>query len=272
MNKANILMCEPTHYSVDYEINCWMNGNVDCVDTDLAHKQWTDFKRILEQHATVQVISGQQGLPDMVFTANAGLVVGNSVVVSQFKNKERKGETPHFRKWFKCNNFEVVPINNQIVFEGAGDCLLGNKIYWCGYGFRTSRGAAVHLQNVLTWWYNKQVVPIELVDDRFYHLDTCFCPLNDGSVMLYRPALGDNSFKHIETIFGKDNIIEVSEEDALNFACNAVNVDKQVITNYVSDELRMKLITRGFEVITTPMSEFIKSGGGCKCLTLQLSN
>jgi N-dimethylarginine dimethylaminohydrolase len=270
MNPTKILMCNPNFYGVEYEINPWMKGNLNTVDIALAHTQWNHLKFLIEQHSTVVVMDGIPSLPDMVFTANAGLTINNSVVVSQFKNKERQPESSMFTQWFKGQNYDIVPINNGVTFEGAGDCLIGKNVYWCGYGFRTSRGGAVHLQNIMRWWYDKTVILLELIDERFYHLDTCFCPLRDGSVLLYRPAISEDSYKLLERVYGSYNIIEVSLEDAMNFACNAVNINNTIIVSSMSNNLKQKLIERDFDIIETPMSEFMKSGGSCKCLTLEI--
>lgn len=265
-----ILMCEPIHYNVSYEINPWMSGNINHVDTSLAVEQWHQLKNIIEDFAEVKLINGSHGLPDMVFTANAGLVVNKSVILSQFRNIERQRERDESWIWFEDNDYDISPINSNVYFEGAGDCLKGRDVYWCGYGFRTSWGGAKHLSDVLRVWYQKEAITIELVDENFYHFDTCFCPLNDGSVMLYRSAISEESYQKIIGVYGEENIIQVGGFDASMFACNAVNIDNVVITNYAGKGLKQQLHERGFEVVETPMSEFIKSGGSCKCLTLEI--
>lgn len=266
-----ILMCEPVHYDVEYEINPWMNGNTHHVDTALAKQQWYQLKCIIEQLANVKLIEGKSGLPDMVFTANAGLVVDRRVLLSQFRNVERMRERDEFWLWFEeGEGYDISPINNDVYFEGAGDVLKGRDVYWCGYGFRTSWGGAKHVSDVLRLWYNKKAIPIKLVNENFYHFDTCFCPLNDGSVMLYRPAIDNESYQQIVDVYGEENIISVGDYDASMFACNAVNIYDVVIMNYAGDGLKHQLRERGFEVVETPMSEFMKSGGSCKCLTLEI--
>ena len=270
MKNKTILMCEPTYFGVEYEINVWMNGNTNCVDRDLAIRQWSRLKAIVETFAKVRLMEPVEHLPDLVFTANAGLVANQSIILSSFSKPERQPETPFVARWFEEHDYDIAATDDTVVFEGAGDCLVGDDVYWCGYGFRTSFDGGLHISNSLYHWYHKSVKLIELVDPRFYHFDTCFCPLSDGSVLLYRHAIGENSYKTILEHYKEENIIEVSEEDACNFACNAINIDDVIVVNKMSEPLKFKLRARGFEIIETPMSEFIKSGGSCKCLTLEI--
>lgn len=265
-----ILMCKPDYYDVDYVINPWMKGNIHHVNTELAKQQWDKLYSIISYYTDVELIQGKPGLPDMVFTANGGLIVGKIFIPSYFKNVERQNEHKEFVNWFEEKEYDIAPVNNKITFEGAGDCLFGKDVYWCGYGFRTSHEGALHISNILQVWYGKQSIPIQLVDERFYHLDTCFCPLNDDSVLLYKNALSKDSYRKLIDVYNYENIIEVSDKEAMNFCCNAVNIDNVIITNYMENKTKQRLKDRGFTVIETPMSEFIKSGGSCKCLTLSI--
>jgi N-dimethylarginine dimethylaminohydrolase len=110
-----------------------------------------------------------------------------------------------------------------------------------------------------------------LVDPRFYHLDTCFCPLSNGDVMYYPAAFDAESQKRIESRYSAAKRIRVSEADALRFACNAVNVGRTILLNQISAELSAELQSRGFHVIEVELSEFLKAGGAAKCLVLRLS-
>ena len=186
--KERFLICPPDFYEVDYIINPWMEGNVHKASHSLAISQWEALRHLLEAEAELEPIAPQPGLPDMVFTANAGVIVGRKCVLSRFLPPERRGEEPHFKKWFKKQRFEVFELPQGLPFEGAGDALFDPAAgcIWAGYGFRSE--LAAHPQ--LAEWLNIEVISLRLIDPRFYHLDTCFCPL-EGGWLLYYPAAFD---------------------------------------------------------------------------------
>jgi lysine-ketoglutarate reductase/saccharopine dehydrogenase-like protein (TIGR00300 family) len=271
MNKpVEILMCAPDHFGVSYVINPWMEGNINRAVAETAVSQWQDLQRVLKEHATVHLVRPQPGLPDMVFTANAGLVLGRRVVLSRFLHRERQGEEPHFKQWFAAHEFTVEELPPDLPFEGAGDALLqrGKDIWlWAAYGFRSELDS----HPILAEQLRLEVVSLRLMDKRFYHLDTCLCPL-EGGFLLYYPSAFDARSNHlIEERVPVDKRIPVSEPDAVNFACNAINVGQVIVLNQASAELKERLGAVAFTVIETPMTEFIKAGGGAKCLTLRLT-
>ncbi|MGB3293213.1 MAG: fused N-dimethylarginine dimethylaminohydrolase/saccharopine dehydrogenase domain-containing protein, partial [Phormidesmis sp.] len=136
---VRILMCPPHHYNVDYVINPWMEGNIHRSSQERAEEQWNQLYQVLTDHATVDLVKPQQGWPDMVFAANAGLVLGDHVVLSRFLHPERQGEEPYFEQWFEENGFTVHKLPKSLPFEGAGDALLdrAGRWLWAGYGFRS---------------------------------------------------------------------------------------------------------------------------------------
>jgi ornithine--oxo-acid transaminase len=219
--------------------------------------------------AEVRLVEPQPGSPDMVFTANAGLVRDGIVALSSFYHPERQGEEPHFRRWFEESGFGVRAVSRGTPFEGEGDALFeadGSRL-WAGHGPRT--GQRSHCQ--LTDLWDIEVVSLRLVDPRFYHLDTCFCPLSNGDVMYYPEAFDDGSQKRIEAHYGAAKQIRVSESDALRFACNAVNIGRTILLNRISTELSDRLQSLGYHVMQVDLSEFMKAGGAAKCLVLRLS-
>lgn len=262
-----ILMCPPDHYDVDYVINPWMEGNVHKSSRERAVSQWQGLHHILKEYAIVDLVQPQKGWPDMVFTANAGLVLGNQVVLSRFFHKERQGEEPHFKQWFEAQGYMVHELPRDLPFEGAGDALLDRegRWLWAGYGFRSELDAHAYLAE----WLDIEVLSLRLMDERFYHLDTCFCPLTDGYLLYYPPAFDAYSNHLIERRVPAAKRIVVSEVDADNFACNAVNVDRTIVMNRASNDLKQHLGSLGFTVIETPLTEFLKAGGAAKCLTLR---
>ena len=264
---SRFLMCRPQYFDVSYVINPWMASNVNRVAHSQAHAQWSTLHRKVEDAAAVELIQPEPGLPDMPFTANAGLVVGNTAIVSNFRHPERQTEERHFERWFTDHGYSVERLARSIPFEGAGDALLDRErgCVWMGYGHRSSPEAGAHIQAML----GLEVILLELIDPRFYHLDTCFCPLR-GFVMYYPAAFAPASQALLRKKIPAEQMIVVSEEDAIKFACNAVNVDDQVILNGASPALVAALSRAGFETEQSPLSEFLRAGGASKCLTLRL--
>jgi lysine-ketoglutarate reductase/saccharopine dehydrogenase-like protein (TIGR00300 family) len=264
-----ILMCAPDHYDVDYVINPWMEGNIHKSSRDKAVEQWSKLNFVLKEIAQVDLVPGQPGVPDMVFTANAGLVLGDNAVLSRFYHPERQGEEPYFKQWFEDNGFNVFELPQDLPFEGAGDALLDRegRWLWAGYGFRSELDSHPYLAK----WLDIEVLSLRLIDDRFYHLDTCFCPLS-GGYLLYYPGAFDSYSNHIiEGRVPPEKRMAIAEADAINFACNSVNVGQSVVMNKASDHLKQRLAEAGFEVIETPLTEFLKAGGAAKCLTLRIN-
>ncbi|MEO0985940.1 MAG: TIGR00300 family protein [Cyanobacteria bacterium J06639_14] len=266
---VRILMCAPQHYDVDYVINPWMEGNIHRSSRDRAQEQWEQLHQCLKECAMVELVQPQLGWPDMVFTANAGLVLGNTVVLSRFFHPERQGEEPHFQKWFADQGYTVKTLPSGLPFEGAGDALLDRAggWLWAGYGFRSELDAHPYLAQ----WLDVEVLSLRLIDRRFYHLDTCFCPLTNGDLLYYPPAFDTYSNHLIERRIPASQRIPVDEVDAVNFACNAVNIGQTIVLNRASDDLKRILTARGLTVLETPLTEFLKAGGAAKCLTLRLT-
>ena len=264
-----ILMCPPDHYDVDYVINPWMEGNIHKSSRDRAVEQWQKLHQVLKDVAIVDLVDPAKGWPDMVFTANAGLVLGTNVVLSRFFHKERQGEEPYFKAWFEENGFTVYELPKDLPFEGAGDALFDRegRWLWAGYGFRSELDSHPYIAK----WLDTEVVSLRLIDERFYHLDTCFCPLTGGYLLYYPPAFDSYSNRVIEMRIPEEKRIIVEEPDAVCFACNAVNVGSTIVMNQISDSLKNKLTKAGFNVTETPLSEFLKAGGAAKCLTLRVT-
>ncbi|AFY41636.1 TIGR00300 family protein [Nostoc sp. PCC 7107] len=268
-SRIRFLMCPPDHYDVDYVINPWMEGNIHKSSRDRAVEQWQGLYQILKEHAIVNLVTPQKGWPDLVFTANAGLVLGDNVVLSRFLHKERQGEEPHFKQWFEENGYTVYELPKDLPFEGAGDALLDRegRWLWAGYGFRSELDSHPYLAK----WLDIEVLSLRLIDERFYHLDTCFCPLANGYLLYYPGAFDSYSNRLIEMRVAAEKRIAIAEADAVNFACNAVNVDSIVIMNKASEALKSRLAEVGFRVLETQLTEFLKAGGAAKCLTLRVT-
>lgn len=262
MTTTKVLMCAPTHFGVNYEINPWMRNQQGRVNRVVANNQWARLCNEIARVADVKLINEVENLPDLVFTANAGIVHNNIAIVSRFRNPERQPEEYYFTNWFIQNGYLTINIDNY--YEGAGDHLtdhLGR--HWLGTGFRTDPLAAVELTKIL----DIPIRTLELVDGRWYHLDTCFCPLSGGELLWYPPAFSLTSQRTIRSEF--INHIEVSFEDALSFACNTVCIDDDIYIPNNGDTSR-KLSALGYRVHEFELSEFMRAGGAARCLTLIL--
>ncbi len=264
---SRLLVCPPDYFAIDYEINPWMR-RANAVDSDRAKGQWRDLMRILEEDvgATLERLSPVPHLPDLVFTANAGVVVGRRVVTSRFRHPERQREEAHFEAWFRTHGYEVLTLESGLYFEGAGDLLGLPDVWFGGYRQRTD----IQSYPVLGRIFGREIIPVELIDGRFYHLDTCFCPLSGGDVLYYPPAFDRYGQAVLADRIPDSRRLAVSEEEALRFACNAVCVGKHVVMPAGCPQTAARLRERGYQVHPTPLDEFMKSGGSAKCLTLAL--
>lgn len=261
---AEILMCPPDYFGIEYEINPWMNRDKPA-DHAKATEQWNALHSILSDlGAEIQLLRPVKGLPDSVFTANAGLVFGDRVVLSRFRHPQRQGEEDVDEDWFTRHRFTVEKLPADRFFEGAGDALFCGDELFAGYRMRSD----VRGHQLLGEMLGCRVLPVELVDDYYYHLDTCFCPLAPGVAIYFPGAFDEYGRKALQEHV--DELIEVGEAEARSFACNAVVVGESVVTNIGCPRLQSVLKANGFTPIATPLSEFVKAGGSAKCLTLRL--
>jgi len=261
---ARILMCPPDYFGIEYEINPWMNIQHGA-NPQLARGQWQRLKETLvDLGAAIDQLEPVAGLPDLVFTANAGLVFHDMFLPARFRFGVRQRETPHFERWARDCGFTLVPLPESMNFEGAGDALFCGDTLFAGYRFRSD----VRSHQWVGERLGVPVLPLELVDPRFYHLDTCLCPVAP-SVAIYYPGAFDEYGRSVlkDRI---DRLVEVSAEEAVSFSCNAVVIGRSVVLNEGAPKLAAALETLGFNVRPLEFSEFIKSGGSAKCLTLRI--
>jgi ornithine--oxo-acid transaminase len=261
-------MCPPRFYDISYVINPWMAGNLHAASQHRATRQWNGLYKTLCNIAKVVLIEPHAYLPDMVFTANAGLYHGNFVIPTRFSCPERRFEETFFRRWFLNSGYTLIDLPDSLSFEGEGDALFSSDVprLWAGWGMRTQQGSHAFLARTL----GVEVISLRLVDPRFYHLDTCFAPLTDGYVMYYPGAFDAESLARIRQLHHPDRCIPVSLADASRFACNAIIIGRDILLNQVSRELFDRLSQEGFNVTALPLDEFIKAGGAAKCLVMQL--
>jgi N-dimethylarginine dimethylaminohydrolase len=261
---ARVLMCSPRHYAIQYEINPWMKLS-NAIHPVRAQAQWDALYQMLRKlDVDVQLVPQKKNCPDMVFTANAGIVDGRTFIPSHFRYKERQPETPAFVSFFKRKGFHVADVAKDVYFEGEGDLLGYRDMLIGGYRYRSELSAHEKVSAAM----RQRLVSLELAHPRFYHLDTCFFPLDDRTVFYYPGAFDAYGRKVIQRFV--ENPVAVQKPDAYQFACNAFRVGKKVVMNVVSRALKKELHALGYEAVETPTSEFVKAGGSVKCLLLKL--
>jgi N-dimethylarginine dimethylaminohydrolase len=263
------LMCPPRHFGVLYEINPWMSREVS-VDPDRALTEWEGLVATLEAAgAEVVVMEPEADVPDLVFTANAGVVNGGQFVPSHFRHPERRPETAINAAWFGKRGWLVDHLPAELDHEGAGDALPftredGRTVLFSGYSFRSDAGAATELSTLLRC----PVRPIQLVDPRLYHVDLTFCPL-DARRAIVAP-LGWDAYgrKVVEALVPEPLVL--SDDETLSFCANSVVVGTTIVMPAVPPRVGRQLEAWGFTVVGCQVGEFLKAGGGCRCLTLAL--
>ncbi|MGF1457266.1 MAG: dimethylarginine dimethylaminohydrolase family protein [Alphaproteobacteria bacterium] len=273
-----ILLTDPEHYDVSYAINPWMHPDDwkahDAEYKAAARSAWQSLEdALMSAGFEVHVLPGQKGVPDMVFPANAAIVLDGTALMARFKCPERQGEEPHFKAGFErlvteglLKRVETFP--DGLVQEGAGDAIWDKRRghFWCGYGQRSDEAAIAHIEAV----FGKPTVPIELVDPRYYHLDVCMYPLEGGEVVYFPGAFSPASRDRIKQIVPEALRIEATEDEANLLCLNAVRLDRHIICAQASPRLRSILGERGYTMRELDLKPFILSGGAAYCMTLRL--
>jgi len=263
-DQPRILMCSPEHYGIEYEINPWMNLRVKN-DPEESRRQWRRLHETLERlDVRIEHLRPVSGLPDLVFTANAGLIYKDLFICSRFRYGERQGEAPIFARWFADHGYRVEETPDGHYFEGAGDALFCGETLFAGYRFRSDARCILWLGERL----GVEALPLELVDPRYYHLDTCFCPLDAETAIYFPGAFDEYGRSVLEARI--PNLLEVSGEEAVSFSCNAVVLGRSVVLNEGAPKLARALERQGFQPIPLRLTEFIKAGGSAKCLTFRI--
>ncbi len=260
-----LLMCPPLYYGIEYEINPWMRRAYP-TDPGRAKEQWKSLSRLLQDKLDLEVVlvEPRPGLPDMVFTANAGLVWQDKFIVSSFHHEVRRSEVPYFENWFQVRGYDIVTLPGESFFEGEGDLLMCGDTFYGGYHIRSEIQSHEKIAEIL----KHEVLSLELTNQWFYHLDTCFCPLGGNRVLYYPGAFDAYALKVLEERI--PTLIAVPEAEARRFACNLIVAGDNIVINDGCPRVRTSLEELGLSVHETPLSEFIKSGGSAKCLVLKV--
>jgi len=269
------LMTDPSCFEVCYRINPWMRPTAWTVDSLAAAKLASTQLRaaLTSAGAKVETIGAVRGLPDLVFPANGAVVLDGKVLLARFRHPERQGEEAIFRSVFARLQArglvdEVVDLPDGVFQEGAGDSIwdADRGLFWVGFGPRSSKASARAIARA----FGQEVVALELASERFYHLDTCFCPLSGGKVLYYPDAFTPAAQATIRERLAQADRIEASAEEAAAFCVNAVNLGTEVVMARAPASLRAKLAAQGYRLTEVDLDPFILSGGAAYCMTLRL--
>ncbi|MDB5735001.1 MAG: amidinotransferase [Alphaproteobacteria bacterium] len=269
------LMTDPRHFNVSYQINPWMEPAAWTAEAAEAASQGSRALRdaIAATGAVVETVPAVEGLPDLVFPANAAIVLDGKVLVARFLCAERQGEEAVFRAAFEGLRArgivkEVVELPQGVLQEGAGDAIwdIDRGFFWVGYGQRSTQSSIAVIEST----FGQATVALELASPRFYHLDTCFCPLSGGKVLYYPPAFTPEALAAIRARVMPQDRIEATDEEAGAFCVNAVNIGRTIIMAKAPESLRLKLADHGYTLREVDLAPFILSGGGAYCMTLRL--
>jgi N-dimethylarginine dimethylaminohydrolase len=280
-SKHLLLLTDPANFEVTYTINPWMEPCA-WAENPVGHRaaaRWSFqsfVATLIAARARLEIMPGVAGLPDMVFPANAAVVLDRLALLGRFRHPERRGEEKHFQEHFRVlmeRGFildEVAQIPPNCFQEGAGDCIwdAARGRFWAGYGQRSTRQAAAEVST----FFGRETTALELVSPRFYHLDVCFCPLSGGEIFYYSPAFSAASLAAIRDVAAPEDLIEATDEDAARFNVNAINIDDRLVMASASPNLVARLAERGYRVSEVDLLPFIMSGGGAYCMALRLNN
>lgn len=257
------VMCAPAHFDVRYAINPWMHPGRG-VDRTLAVRQWNDLRTTYEGLGhRVDLLEPAEDLPDMVFAANGAVVVGGRAYGASFAYPQRRREAELHRQWLAHSGVTEVLTPSQ-VNEGEGDFAVVGTTILAGTGFRTSTAAHQEAQE----FFGRPVISLQLVDPRFYHLDTALTVLDDTTLAYYPAAFSPGSLGVLRTLF--PDAVQATETDALAFGLNAVSDGRHVVLPVEAVGLADQLRERGYEPVGVELSELLKAGGSAKCCTLEI--
>jgi N-dimethylarginine dimethylaminohydrolase len=255
-------MTPPAFYAVEYAINPWMDTSTP-VDVGVAHAQWEVLRQTyLALGHRVDIVEPVRGLPDMVYAANGGFIAGDVAIVARFRYVERAGEAAAYGEWMSSMGFE--PVTTRFINEGQGDLLMVGEKVLAGYGFRTDRRAHAEISAAL----RMPVISLELVDPRFYHLDTALAVLDDHTIAFYPPAFSAAAQEQLHALF--PDAIVVGSADAYVLGLNVVSDGLHVVLPSAATGFIAQLREVGFEPVGVDLSELLKGGGSVKCCTLEV--
>ncbi len=258
------LMCRPTHFDVTDSETPWMDPD-EPVDTAQAVSQWEHLRDSLRALGhTVEELPAQPGLPDMVFAANGATVIDGRVLGARFSYRNRAPETDAHRAWFRSHG--IAFHDPQHANEGEGDYAVTASHLLAGYGFRTTPAAHAEARE----FFGRPVLGLELVEPRYYHLDTALTVLDPATdqIIYYPGAFSPDSRATLRRLF--PDALHATAADAAALGLNAVSDGLHVLLPHTAHGLFPTLRDRGFQPVGVNVSELTKGGGGVKCCVLEL--
>jgi len=266
-----VLLCPPAYFDVVDQKNPYMSANSG-VDREKAERQWKALCSALEQAGCqVETIAPAAGLEDMVFAANQVFVgfhegVGKFIVPSRMVHASRQREVPFYVDWFRQRDYKIIEVDlGSEHLEGHGDLLWHpdwSRIY-AGYGFRSTQAGVEKFRAAMSK-LGIPVVPLQLVDRYCYHLDTCFCPLNNDALLIYPGAYAPESLTTLRGFWKR--VHELTADEAHKFMGNGIVVNGRYLTPYVTPHLEAILSQEALAPVIIDTSEFEKSGGSLFCM------
>lgn len=277
-NKPRLLMCRPDHFGVEYAINPWMHPDDWQHDArhlaEQAHREWDGLRETFSfLGAHIELMPAVAGVPDLVFTANAAIMLDRKVLLARFRYPQRREEEGHYKAAFRAlqakgfvDSIHTLP--EGITHEGAGDCVFDQtrNLFWMGYGPRSDIAARRPIEDT----FEVEALPLKLIDPRFYHMDTALSALPNGEVMYVPGAFTGEGRALIADRVSAAQRIELDMDDACAFAANTVCIGNNLVMPGCGPVLRAELTARGYKVVTVPLGSFQRSGGAAFCLTLRL--
>ena len=279
-----ILMATPDYFDIVDVKNVHMEGNAGKLNKSKANKEWQTLKETFEGFKSddileeVLTISGAEGCEDMVFTANQSFpwVRKNGekiVIMSKMKHESRRREVPYFEQFYKNLGYTPIHLQRTQMFEGMGDLIYhtGKRLLYGGYGHRTEKNAYDEIVEIL----ETPIVALELVDERFYHLDTCFVSLGKEAVMICKEAFSDEGVAALKKLYKRVYFIPI-EEAVEYFALNAHTLfnhqtNKKVAVIHQGSIYTVEVLKKeGFDVYEVDTTEFMKSGGSVFCMKMMV--
>ena len=272
------MMVDPAHFEVAYSINPWMAPRLWQADGEglsaaarMASAALATALRGAGAH--VEMLPGIAGAPDLVFPANAAVVLDRRALLARFLSPERQVEEPVFARAFADLRErgllrEIAFLPDRATQEGAGDAIWDatRGLFWAGHGQRSNRRGL----DAVADFFDRPTVALELATPKFYHLDTCFCPLPGGEVLYYPLAFTPEAQRAIRNRVAPSDLIEASDEDAGRFCVNSIALGRTIVMAEATDRLWSMLAERGYDVVGIDLAPFILSGGGAYCMTLRL--
>ncbi len=270
----NALLCPPDSFDVIDVKNAHMKDQIGRVNKKKAQAEWQALcEAIIASGRQVQLIEATKGLEDMVFSANPVLVgdtpEGKKIcLLSNMKHPSRKKEVPAYEKWFAARGYAIAKLSRpEWNFEGEGDALWhpNRRLLWGGFGFRT----VPEVYKEISELFSTPVVTVQLLDERFYHLDTCLCPLSETETLYCAEAFQPEGVELIHALFTKAFAVPL-DEAAKGFACNALVLGKKVLIQKGNRFTNETLRKWGYQPMELETGEFMKSGGSVFCMKMMV--